>query len=348
MHLPKTFPSARTFARESSPALRWGIVAPGHIATGFVTAVKSYTDQRVVAVASRSVERAQAFATRFELPVVAETYAGLLARDDIDVVYVAAPQSEHLRLGLLAIEAGKHVLMEKPLAMSAQQGRQLVAAARQAGVFLMEAMWTRYLPQSDVIRQLIADGVLGELEIVIADHGQGIVRDGTSRLWKPELGGGVLGDIGIYPIALSSEVLGTPTEVIARGTVTPSGVDATAALILRHNSGAHASITTSLMTRTSIIATIAGDAARLDITGPFFTPTSFTLSDPVVYDGEVRTWRDETGISRNGGLSWQATALARFVAEGLVESPLHTHGETLAILGTIDEARRQVLEVARG
>lgn len=346
MPLPDTFPIARTFARDSAPPLRWGIVAPGHIATGFVSAVQRFTNQKIIAVASRSPQRAQTFADRFELPFAAESYEALLARTDVDVIYVAAPQSEHLRLGLLAIAAGKHVLIEKPLAMSAAEGRQLVAAARAADVFLMEAMWTRYLPQSDVIRQLIADGVLGEIEVVIADHGQGITRDGSSRLWKPELGGGVLGDIAIYPIALSSEVLGTPIEVIASGALTPNGVDATVAIILRHDGGAHASITASFMTRTPIVATIAGDAARIDIAGPFFTPTTFSLADTAVYDGAVRTWRDETGVTRNGGLAWQATALAQFIEAGFHESPLHTHDEMVDILATIDEARRQVFERA--
>lgn len=342
MPLPLHFPNPHLFACDTAPALRWGIVGPGRIATAFVAAGRAFTAQQFVAVASRSLNHAREFAQRFELPVAVGSYEELFGRDDIDVVYVATPQSEHLSVGMAAIAAGKHVLIEKPLATTAADGRTLVAAARAAGVFLMEAMWTRYLPQSDVILQLISDGALGDVELVIADHGQGIVRDGTSRLWKPELGGGALGDLGVYPIAFSSQILGTPVEIIARGGMTATGVDAYASIILTHADGAHASLSTSLLTRTPIIASIAGSRARIDMATPFFNPTTFTLSNTVIYDGESLTWSDPTGLTRNEGLSWQATALARFISEGRLESPLHTHTETISILETIDEARRQV------
>lgn len=343
MSLPLNFPAPRIFTRESAPPLRWGIVGTGWIASAFVVAGRSFTDQQFVAVGSRSLERAKAFAQQHEVPIAVGSYEELMSRTDIDVVYVATPQSEHLQVGMAAIGAGKHVLIEKPLATNAADGKALIAAAQSAGVFLMEAMWTRYLPQSDVIRQLIQDGTLGDIELVIADHGQGTVRDGTSRLWKPDLGGGALGDLGIYPIALSSEILGTPIEIVARGGMTPTGVDAYASVILTHRNGAHASLTTSLLTRTPITATIAGSTARIDISTPFFTPTSFSLSDTVIYGGETQVWTDPTGLSRNDGLSWEATALAQFVGEGRGESPLHTHAETISILETIDEARRQVM-----
>ncbi|MCQ6272319.1 Gfo/Idh/MocA family oxidoreductase [Pseudarthrobacter sp. R1] len=331
------------FTRESAPSLRWGVIGSGHIASAFVTATMRFTNQCFVAVGSRSLERAEAFASQLGLPCAVGSYEDLVTRKDIDVVYVAAPQSEHLRLGLLAITAGKHVLIEKPLAMTEAEGRALTDAARDAGVFLMEAMWTRYLPQSDVIRRLVRDGVLGDLELVIADHGQAISRDGTSRLWKRELGGGAIGDIGIYPIALSSEMLGEPEEIVARGGVTSTGVDSHATMILNHPNGAQASLTASMLTSTPIRATIAGEDARIDIGQPFFTPASFTLSGPLVYGGERIEWKDPTGLSMYDGLSWEATALAKFVGEGRRESPLHNHTETLSILATIDEARRQVL-----
>ena len=346
MALPRTFPEPDLFTPDSAPSLRWGIAGPGRIASAFVSACKGHTRQQFTVVGSRSLERAAAFAQRYELNGAVGSYEELVARNDVDVVYIATPQSEHLALGHRAIQAGKHVLIEKPLATNADDALTLTNAAQAAGVFLMEAMWTRYLPQSDVIRQLIRDGVLGDVEFVIADHGQAIVRDGTSRLWKPELGGGVLGDIGIYPIALSSEVLGTPVEIMARGGITSTGVEANASIVLVHANGALASVSVSLLTSTPIAATIAGSAARIEIAPPFFTPKGFTLSDPQVFDGEVREWTDQTGPTRTEGLSWEATALARYVSEQRQQSPLHTHAETVAILRTIDEARRQLLTTA--
>jgi predicted dehydrogenase len=300
----------------------------------------------VSAVGSRSLDRAAQFAARFEIPNPCSSYDELVARDDVDIVYVASPQSEHVRLALLAVAAGKHVVVEKPMATNAEDARRLVEAAREAGVFLMEAMWTRYLPQSDVIRRLVQDGVLGDIEVVIADHGQAIPRDPSHRLWKPELGGGVLGDIGIYPIAFSSELLGTPTEILAQGALTSTGVDAYATLALAHANGAHAVISTGMLTRTPVIATIGGSAARIEIAAPFFAPTSFTLAPPEIF-GDSLTWTDPTGMTGYDGLSWEATAAARFIDEGRTESPLHGHEETVAILATIDEARRQIFESAR-
>ncbi|GAA3638267.1 Gfo/Idh/MocA family oxidoreductase [Microbacterium awajiense] len=342
MTLPTTLPPADVFARGSAPSLRWGVLAPGGIAAAFVTAVLRFTDQRVVAVGSRSPERAAAFAARFEIPRSCGSYEDLVACDDVDVVYIASPQSEHVRLGMLAIGAGKHVLIEKPLATRADDGRRLLTAAREAGVFAMEAMWTRYLPQSGVLRRLIADGVLGDIELVLADHGQAVPRDPSRRVWRPELGGGALGDMGIYPIAFASEMLGPPTEVLAQGMLTPTGVDAYATLALSHAGGRHASISTGLLTRSPLVATVAGSRARVDLASPFFTPTSFTLSSTEVFAGESVTWREPTGMVGFDGLSWEATALARFVDEGRMESPLHGHDETVSILATIDEARRQI------
>ncbi|MDZ8275228.1 Gfo/Idh/MocA family oxidoreductase [Microbacterium aquimaris] len=346
MTLPEAFPAPEFFVRDSAPSLRWAVLAPGGIAVEFVRALLRFTDQRVVAVGSRSRDRAAAFAARFEIPHAFGSYEEVVERGDVDVVYIASPVSEHVRLGLLAVGAGKHVLVEKPLATTAHDARRLFAAAEDAGVFAMEAMWTRYLPQSSVIRRLLADGVLGEVESVLADHGQAVPRDPSRRLWRPELGGGALGDIGIYPIAFASEMLGAPTQILAQGMVTSTGVDAWATIALDHDGNAHAALSAGLLTRTPIVATVAGSAARVELASPFFMPTSFRLADTALF-GESRLWREPTGMTGFDGLSWEATALARYVDEERVESPLHTHEETISILATIDEARRQIHDAGR-
>ncbi|MEJ1154004.1 Gfo/Idh/MocA family oxidoreductase [Microbacterium marmarense] len=340
--LPSRLPDAKTFSRDSAPSLRWGVLAPGGIASAFVEALHRFTDQRMVAVGSRSFQRALEFAARFDIPHAARSYEELVSRGDIDVVYVASPASEHVRLGLLAIAAGKHVLIEKPLATNAEDATTLLAAARKAGVLAMEAMWTRYLPQSSVIRGLVAEGVLGDVEMVLADHGQAVPRDPSRRLWRPELGGGALGDMGIYPIAFASEVLGAPTEVVAQGFLTSTGVDAYATLACTYEGARRSVLSAGMLTRTPITAVVAGSEARVELSAPFFAPSSFRLLDTAVFGSESRAWRDQTGLAGFDGLSWEATALARFVDEGRVESPLHTHAETVSILETIDEARRQI------
>lgn len=336
----RSFPEAEIFLPADEPVLRWGVLAPGWIAGHFVDAVSRHTRQRIVTVGSRSIERAEAFATAHGIGSARGSYEEVVADPEVDVVYIAAPQSEHLALGLLAISGGKHVLIEKPLATSAADARTLVDAARAAGVFLMEAMWSRYQPQSSVIRTLVADGALGEIHSVAADHGQAIPRDPTHRLYRPELGGGALLDLGIYPIQLDSMVLGTPGKVTAIGALTDTGVDAYSTVVLAHGAG-QSTLTTSILTSTPTRAVIEGAVGRLEMGRLFHAPTTLTFATNDFF-GERTTWTDETGLALLDALSWQATALASYVGDGRLESPLHDHAETVAILETIDEARRQL------
>jgi predicted dehydrogenase len=341
-----TFPEADLFTPDSAPSLRWGLISPGWIAGEFVTAAHDHSAQQFVAVASRSSDRAAAFAKRYGIDGAYGEQEAMLARSDVDAVYIASPPSEHLAQGLAAIAAGKHVMIEKPLATTAAEGRLLADAARARGVLLMEAMWTRYLPQTSVIRKLLSDGALGEVRAVAADHGQAINPGPDHRLARRDLGGGALLDLGIYPLQFDSMVLGAPTDVIARGTMTEEGVDADAALILGHGASARSTITTSMTTRTPTTAVIAGSDARLELASPFYNPTSMTISDNG-HPSSVVLWEDPTPLRGFQALSWEATALARFVGEGRTESPLHTLDETVSILATTDRARAQLEDAAR-
>jgi predicted dehydrogenase len=203
----------------------------------------------------------------------------------------------------------------------------------------MEAMWTRYLPQTSVITQLIADGILGDIQLVTADHGQKMRPD--HRVRSLEAGGGALLDLGIYPIAFTSQILGTPTAIHNVGSLIDTGVDGQSLLTLSYENGAQAQLNTTLRARTPITASIAGSDALLQVGGPFFTPSTLTLSQPG-FSGESIHWADESGIVGHRGLSYQATALAGYVAQGLTESPVHSLDETISILDTIDNARWQL------
>jgi predicted dehydrogenase len=340
--LSSLFPAPEMYLPESGePPLRWGILAPGHIAAAFAGALRDHTAQRVVAVGSRSADRASAFGDRFGIERAHGSYEALVGDDGVDVVYVAAPASQHLELGLLAIAAGKHVLIEKPLATDATDARLLADAARAGGTFVMEALWSRYLPQASVIRRLLADGVIGAPRGVIADLSQAIPEDPDHRLRRPELGGGALLDLGIYPIQLDRSVMGAPTSVTAVGGMTDTGVDAFATLVLGHGAQAQSTLTTSILARAGGGASILGSEGRIDLAGPHHIPTTLTLRGTTLA-GPSATWTDPTGIARYGGLSWQANALARFVGEGRSESPVHGLDESVAVLEVIDEARRQL------
>ncbi|WP_395726417.1 Gfo/Idh/MocA family protein [Nakamurella sp.] len=330
------FPTARTPNPLDAPPLRWGVLAPGRIAAAFVTAVSRYTRQRVVAVGSRSLDRAQSFAAAHGIERAVGSYAALVDDPAVDVVYIASPHSEHATQAQLAISAGKPVLVEKAFARNAAEAQRVAAAARDAGVPAMEAMWTRFLPQTDVIAQLLADGALGEVTTVLADHGQYFTHDPQSRLFAPALAGGALLDLGVYPISFASFVLGAPDAVVATGSLTDAGVDAQVSMTLVTGS-AQACLNTTLLARTPTTASISGTTGSLEISGPFYAPATLALTTA---DG--RSVRPPDPIAGHLGLCHEAAHLAQLIADGATESPLLPLDETVRTLRTIDEIRRQV------
>ncbi len=327
----------------SVPSLVWGAVGTGWIVRMFTHAVHAHTTQRIRAVTARDAERTARFAAEVGIDRPVGSTAELVADPDIDVVYVGTPHSAHREVALQAIAAGKHVLVEKPFAMSEAEGAEIAAAARAAGVFVMEAMWTRYLPQSDIIRRLLADGAIGEVDLVMADFGFVIPYDPKHRMWDPALGGGALLDAGVYPLSFASSVIGPPARITASGAMTSTGVDARAAIALTTPSGANALVATSMVSALPVRGTIVGSAGRIEIPSPFFGPTGVQLVQGSADSETTLSWTDDTFDTVHDGLSYQATALASFVSEGRTESPLHSIDETVSILATIDEARRQVI-----
>jgi predicted dehydrogenase len=226
------FPDVRVPALRGGPVLRWGVLAPGGIAGDFTETVLANTDQRVTAVASRSIERAARFAARHGIDRVSESYEQLVADPEVDVVYVAAPHSEHRALSLLAISAGKHVLIEKPIAVSATEAEEIAAAARSAGVLAAEAMWTRYLPQFDVLHQVLERGDLGVVRLATADVGWRLGPDAPARFFDPAQGGGAALDMGVYGYWFAQFAIGRPVRIRALGGMTGSGVDDQAVVAL--------------------------------------------------------------------------------------------------------------------
>lgn len=326
----------------SAPALRWGVLAPGHIARDFVAALHRRTTQRVVAAASRSLERAQRFAGELGIDRACGSYDELVSDPDIEVVYISSTHNAHEELALLAIGAGKSVLIEKPVASTAAAAARIADAARAAGVFAMEAMWTRYLPHLDVARQLLADGELGEVALVGADFGFPAEFDPTSRMFDPAQAGGALLDLGVYPISFAQFALpelSGAAGVRASGPLAPTGVDAQASLVLETGSGAQALLTVSTRAMTPQAAWIGGDRGRIEVHAPFWAPSGLSF---VPLGGDVLTCSAPAGIRGRDGLAFEGAAVARFVSEGLTDSPLHPLEEAVGALRIIDEARRQL------
>jgi predicted dehydrogenase len=333
-------PAPRLTDPRDAPILRWGVLAPGGIANDFVDSLVRHTDQRVVAAGSRTLERAEEFARRHGIDRAYGSYAELVADPEVDVVYVSSPHSLHEEHALLAIGAGKHVLVEKPIAPTAAAARRIVAAARAAGVFAMEAMWTRYRPQSDVVRQAIEGGLLGDIQLVTADFGGLAPFDPASRIYDPRLAGGALLDLGVYVAAWATFILGDDLEVTARGRLAPTGVDAHAALVLSSPRDAHALVSASVDARTPVRSVIAGDRGRLEVSSPFWDGDRIAFYDA---DGTLAAeWTDTFDRPVRQSLCYQAAALARYVDAGLTESPLHGLDETVRVMEILDEARRQI------
>lgn len=331
-------PAPRLIDPAAVPALRWGIVGTG-IADRFVHAIHAHTGQRAVAVTARDAAKTRAFADTHGIARVHTTLDELVADPEVDVVYVATPHPLHRAQALTAIAAGKHVLIEKPIALTAADAREILDAGRAAGVLVAEAMWTRYLPQADVIRQVLDAGLLGEVDLVRADFGSLVAFDPASRMFDPALGGGAMLDLGVYIVAFASSIIGPPTTIRAVGTLAATGVDDSATIALKTDAGAQAALTTTFGAVTPVEASIFGSRGRLDVLSPFYGPTGLRLS---VHDAEVEEWHDDALPQVHDGLGYQATAFASYVAQGLVESPLHPHDEVVSVLATIDEVRRQI------
>lgn len=338
MAIPQTLPASRVPDPAEAPALRWGIIGPGWIASMFSSAVRANTRQQLAAVGSRDLVRAQEFAARYGIPKAYGSYQELVADPQLDAIYVASPHSEHAAHALLAIEAGKHVLVEKAFTRNAGEARKVVDAARRTGVGLMEAMWTRFLPRTDIVRQLLEDGVLGELELLVADHGQALTH--VRRMIEPSLAGGGLLDLGIYPISLASFVLGTPGKIQSSGELTQTGVDRqVAAIFSRYADHPHAQalVSCTIAAKTPTTAVIAGDQARIELDGNFYAPGPVRLVFP---DGQSLTAPSEP-LSGHQGLAYEAAHFAQLISDGFTESPQLSLDETISIMETLDELRAQ-------
>ncbi|CAN5284140.1 Gfo/Idh/MocA family oxidoreductase [soil metagenome] len=331
-----TLPSPRTLDPYDAPVLRWAIMGPGGIAQQFTAALQNYTGQRIVAVGSRNQARADEFARRWSVPTAHGSYAELLADAEVDIVYIATPHTEHHACALAALAAGKHVLVEKPIGVNATQAAEIAEAARAAGLFAAEAMWMKFLPKFDVIRQLIDDGMLGRIRTVIADHGEYFTSD--HRIYDPSLAGGPLLDLGTYPVALAHFVFGEPESVQASGQLTTPDLNGQVSAILTHPGGNQASLHTTILGDTPCTAVIAGDEATLTIPGVFYRPGPFTVS---IHDG-TSLHHEEERVSDGYGLHFSAVEAARIIAAGGTDTFLHPISAATATLAAVDEIRRQL------
>jgi predicted dehydrogenase len=315
--------------------VRWGILATGKIARSFAQDLTLVPDAEIAAVASRRPDAARAFAADFGCGAAYGSYEQLVRDPAVDVVYVATPHALHRENVLLAFEAGKPVLCEKPLTINARQAAELVAVARERRLFLMEAMWMRCNPVVRRLQQLASSGALGRIDQVRADLGFLVDRPPTDRLLAPELGGGALLDMGVYPLTFARLFLGEPDQVEAVATMAPSGVDLNIAVCLGYASGAVATVSSTMTAWSPRTASIATDRGRLDLEESFHRPRVARWTSA----GETAEIREEV---LGSGLANEALEVMRCLRNGETESPLVPLDDTVAVMRLMDTIRQKI------
>lgn len=335
MSFPSALPSARPI--DNAPVLRWGILGTGWIADKFARSVRTHTRQVIAAVGSRSLGAAQSFAANHGISTAYGSYDELVADPSIDVVYVATPHTAHYRHSLLAIEAGKHVLVEKPMALDLAQAKEMVERARAKHVFFAEALWTYFLPKYDVIEQLLEDGVLGDISSVFTEYGEYFRTE--HRIFDPSLAGGPLLDLGTYPVSLLARLLGIPRTVQGLGQWHDSGVMGQLAVVMANARGAIGTMSTTMHGLTPANAIITGSRASLWFDTEFHLLGGFTLRTPE--NDRILHYR-EARKAHHQGLHYEATEVARCIGMGLVETPKRRLDDSLATMATLDMIRTAV------
>jgi predicted dehydrogenase len=319
----------------SREIVRWGVAATGGIAVRFLDGMRLVDDGEVVAVGSRTPERAVAFAERFGIPRRHGSLGDLAADAEVDVVYVASPHSAHEADTVRFLEAGKHVLCEKPLALNAGQAQRMADAARTNGVFLMEALWSRFLPAYERLGELLAGGRIGTPLVVEASFGFSRAVEPEHRLFDPALGGGSLLDLGIYPVQLCSLVLGTPDRVAAVGHLGTTGVDERVAAVLHHEAGGLGVVQAAITAPLACEARISGSDGWVRLPAFMHCPQHLAANGP---GGE-----EVVDASFEGdGIRFQVHEVHRCLRAGLGESPVVPLAESVEMARTLDEIRHQI------
>jgi predicted dehydrogenase len=345
--------------------IRWGIISTGAIAGQFAQGLSSVPDAELVAVGSRTQAAADRFGDLFHVPRRYPTYQALAADPDVDVVYIGTPHNLHCENTLMCLEAGKPVLCEKPFAINAPQAERMVALARSKRLFLMEALWTRFLPAIIELRKLLGAGVIGPIQMIEADFGFRPDYNPLGRLFNPDLGGGALLDIGIYPVSLAYLLLGPPSRMTGMAELGRTGVDERSAVVFGYPGGELAVMSFSLTTDMPSEVLVMGTEGWIKVHGPIYRPEKLTIQLkglPRLKAGRFPDFLKRIGrlpaldalrkrmlrykvrslalpVTGNG-YNYEAVEVMRCLREGKLESPGMPLDESLAIMHTLDGIRR--------
>lgn len=313
----------------------WGIIGPGKIAHTFAEGLKFTSNAKIKAVASRSQDRADAFAQGYQVEKSYQGYANLVNDPDIDIVYVATPHTEHFDNTMMALENGKAVLCEKPLAINTSEVKTMIETAKKNNVFLMEALWTRFLPSTIKLEELLSNKIIGQIQMVKADFGFVGNKDPEWRLFNKELGGGSLLDVGIYPLFLTKLILGNPSNIKAFAKIGTTGVDDHCSVIMKFADKVLAEVYCSIVTDTETIATIYGTEGKIVVNRRFFTPTNLD----VIYHNDRSEHIDIPYVGN--GYNYEAQEVMDCMGQGKLESPRLPLRFSLDLMNIMDDIRSE-------
>jgi predicted dehydrogenase len=317
--------------------IRWGILGAGRIARKFASDLRLVNDAQLTAVGSRSKETADEFASEFNVQYRHDSYEALVLNPGVDIIYIATPHTLHYENTLLCLNHNKAVLCEKPFAMNSRQVKKMIALAREKNIFLMEALWTKFLPQFIKVQQMIKEGLVGEIKNIRADFGFKPIPPVPARLFDPALGGGTLMDIGIYNVFIAITLLGKPDIIDAAITPAPTGVDEQCAVLFKYNSGAMAQLFSTNASNTATEADISGSEGRIRMTSRFHE-----LTGGVEYTAGLKSEKQLIAVDKDSsgyGYQYEARHAGDCLRQGLKESPVMTHNDSLDLIETLDAIR---------
>ena len=318
--------------------IRWGILGCGRIARKFAADLRLVEDAELTAIASRSKETLELFAKDFACKHHHNNYEALAANDEVDVIYIATPHSHHYEHTMLCLNHDKAVLCEKAFAINSRQASEMIKTAKERKVFLMEALWTKFLPHYKKLQELLQQKTLGEIKSVLVNFGFKTSDKSPQRLFDPSLGGGTLLDIGIYNVFITISVLGKPDSIEATMIPSPTGVDEQIAVLFKYKNGAMAQLFSSFTTNLPTQAEINGTEGCITLTTRFYEPSAIIqLSKKIPYEREIIPVEKEAGF----GYHYEARHVNECLKKGLVESPVMTHTDTLLLMEILDAIRNK-------
>jgi len=313
--------------------LKWAIMGPGDISVAFLKDLR-IAGMHLEAVGSRSLDRAESYAKKHSISRAYGSYEELVTDPDIDIVYIATTNNAHFANAKLALNSGKHVLLEKPFTLDATQAKDLVEISKSNNVFLMEAMWTRFLPNHAVLFEKLEQGLIGKPQYMFADHNQNLPKHLYQRLYDPALGGGSLLDLGVYPISLAHRLFGKPDRIQASAALMAGNIDESVGAIFDYSCGRQALLHASIRSTGPVKAFILGDTGRIEMEKSFYEHSSFTA-----FDLEDNVLFKYGGNIEGRGMQYQALEVERCVTAGLNESPTMSLNETVQIMEVMDQIR---------